>query len=257
MKDKVIHFKVDTHRRWSLHGTIKSKSTGRIQMGKWSDHKGIECKIRVTILAHTKEGNSPVINYGVDGGWDRYLKISDERAPDIEKLIEEHSDVDLRQTALNLLKLDIDIKAFGFRFKPKGTSHKKFKKRKQSHVKNLEEIVKEDNDNLRAEYIALNKVTDPNAKIWKLRSSILGPKNKPQVPTCINHPNTGEIITNPDEIKRVTLEHNIKILTKNQARPEDKELNEAKLKTHNTIMALDNKDENLLEYSTFETVLTH
>ena len=51
-------------------------------MGKWSDHKGIECKIRVTILAHTNEGNSPVINYGVDGGWDRYHKISDERAPD-------------------------------------------------------------------------------------------------------------------------------------------------------------------------------
>ena len=130
LKEKVIHFKVDTHRRWSLHGTIKSKSTGRIQMGKWSDHKGIECKIRVTILAHTNEGNSPVINYGVDGGWDRYHKISDERAPDIEKLIVEHTDVDLRQTALNLIKLDIDIKAFGISYKPKGISHKKFKKRK-------------------------------------------------------------------------------------------------------------------------------
>ena len=69
----------------------------------------------------------------------------------------------------------------------------------------------------------------------------MGPKNKPQVPTCINHPDTGEIITNPDEIKRVTLEHNIKILTKNQPRPEDKELNEEKLKTHNTIIANDNK----------------
>ena len=54
----------------------------------------------------------------------------------------------------------------------------------------------------------------------------------------------------------MTLEHNIKILTKNKARPEDKELNEEKLKTHNAIMALDNKDENPLEYSTFETVLT-
>ena len=129
LKSKVVHFKVDTYRRWSLHGTITSKSTGRIQIGKWSDHKGIECKLKVTILANTKAGNSPVINYGIEGGWDRYLKISDERAPDIIKLIDEHSDVNLRQTALNLLKLDIDIKAFGFRFKPKGISHKKYRKK--------------------------------------------------------------------------------------------------------------------------------
>ena len=39
LMSKVVHFKVDTYRRWSLHGTITSKSTGRIQMGKWSDHK--------------------------------------------------------------------------------------------------------------------------------------------------------------------------------------------------------------------------
>ena len=129
LKSKVVHFKVDTYRRWSLHGTIKSKSTGRIQIGKWSDHKGIECKLKVTILATTKAGNSQVINYGIEGGWDRYLKISDERAPDIIKLIDEHSDVDLRQTALNLLKLDIDIKAFGIRFRPKGISHKKHRKK--------------------------------------------------------------------------------------------------------------------------------
>ena len=39
LRSKVVHFKVDTYRRWSLHGTITSKSTGRIQIGKWSYHK--------------------------------------------------------------------------------------------------------------------------------------------------------------------------------------------------------------------------
>ena len=53
-------------RRWSLHGTIKSKSTGRIQIGKWSDHKGIKCELKVTILAAKNAGNSPVINYAAD-----------------------------------------------------------------------------------------------------------------------------------------------------------------------------------------------
>ena len=250
--EKVSHFKVDTERRWSLHGTARTKSGGYGAIGKYSDHLGIECKVRVTILAHTNEGNSPVINYGIEGGWARYHKISDERAPDVEKLIVDYNDVDLRQTALNLLKLDIDIAAFGISYKPKGISHKKFKQRRKCQVKSLEEIVKADNDKLRAEYVELNKLPDANAKIWKLRRSILGPKHKPQVPTCINHPNTGEIISDPEEIKRVTLEHNIKILTKNKARPEEKELNEEKLNTHNSIMALDNKDDNPLEYKTYE-----
>ena len=83
LRAQVEHFKVDTYRRWSLHGTITSKSTGRIQNGKWSDHRGIKCKLKVTILAATKAGNSPVINYGAEEGWDRYYTFSNRRAPDI------------------------------------------------------------------------------------------------------------------------------------------------------------------------------
>ena len=78
----------------------------------------------------------------------------------------------------------------------------------------MEDIIKEENATLRAEYVALNKIKDPNAKIWKIRASIIGPKNKAQEPTCINHPNTGELVSNPEEIKRVTLEHNLKIFNK-------------------------------------------
>ena len=96
LRDRVEHFKVDTYRRWSLHGTITDRSTGRLQIGKWSDHKGIECKLKVTILAATKAGNSPVINYAAGGGWDRYQSISNRRAPDIVKLIDKHPDIDLR-----------------------------------------------------------------------------------------------------------------------------------------------------------------
>ena len=121
----VEQFKVDKYRRWSLHGTVTDKTTGRIQVGKWSDHKGIECKLKVTVLAATKAGNSPVINYASEGGWDRYHTISDRRAPDVVKLIDEHTNIDLRQTALNLLKLEIDIEAFGIRYRPKDISRKK------------------------------------------------------------------------------------------------------------------------------------
>ena len=38
-------------------------------------------------------------------------------------------------------------------------------------------------------------------------------------------------------------------------RPEDKELDAEKLATHNMIMETDNKDQDKLEFSTYETVL--
>ena len=118
---------------------------------KWSAQKGIKCKLKVTILAATKAGNSPVINYVADGLRDRYHTISDRRAPDIVKLIDEHHDIDLRQTALNLLKLEIDIESFGIRYRPKGISHQKQTKRKQSHLQDLEDIIKEESKTIKVE----------------------------------------------------------------------------------------------------------
>ena len=96
---------MDKYQESSLHGTVTDKTTGRISIGKWLDHKGIECKLKVTVLAATKAGNSPVISYASDGAWDRYHKITNRWAPDQVNLIEEHHNIDLRQTALNLLKL--------------------------------------------------------------------------------------------------------------------------------------------------------
>ena len=90
-------------------------------------------------------------------------------------------------------------------------------------------------------------IKDPTPKIWKIRTGVLGSKHKAPEPTCIRHPTTGELIATPEEIKKVSLEHNLKILTKNPARPQDKELDEQKLATHNMIMEADNKDQDTLE----------
>ena len=40
---------------------------------------------------------------------------------------------------------------------------------------------------------------------------------------AINDPETGELITDNEKIKEVSLQHNIKILTKNKPREKDKE----------------------------------
>ena len=45
---------------------------------------------------------------------------------------------------------------------------------------------------------------DINARVYKLRSILNGPKIKPTEPACINDPETGELITNTDQIKQTT-----------------------------------------------------
>ena len=88
------------------------------------------------------------------------------------------------------MALDLGRKAFHTKNRPNA-----------NNLQDLEDIIKEENATLKAEYVALTKIKDPNAKIWKIRSSVLGPKHKAQEPTCINHPVTGELVANPEDIK--------------------------------------------------------
>ena len=56
---------------------------------------------------------------------------------------------------------------------------------------------------------------------------------------CISHPITGEVITDIEMIKEVS----INILTKNKLREQDRKELKDKEENHNKIMAIDNKDE--------------
>ena len=64
---------------------------------------------------------------------------------------------------------------------------------------------------------------DTHKKIWKLKEMVVGPKVGPARPSRINDHNTGELITNKEQIKSTSLPHCVKILTKNQIRECDKE----------------------------------
>ena len=75
---------------------------------------------------------------------------------------------------------------------------------------------------MRDEFIKIRRIKDPNAWVWKMKTSILGPRHKAPELTCIRHPDSGELVATPEGIKKVTLNHNMKILTKNTVRPEDK-----------------------------------
>ena len=90
--------------------------------------------------------------------------------------------------------------------------------------------------------------------MYNMRNLIMGPKIKPQEPMAINHPITGELITDEGEIKEISLEHNVKILTKDKPRPEDKELIERKKREHEEIMQKNDKDLWELDRNTYKIV---
>ena len=75
------------------------------------------------------------------------------------------------------------------------------------------------------------------------------------MPACIQHPDSGELVAAPEEIYKVTINHNLKILTKNPVRPHDTLLAAKKQKLHDEIMVSDNKDQDPLKYTTYSTVL--
>ena len=79
----------------------------------------------------------------------------------------------------------------------------------------------------------------PALTIGNMRTSILGYKHKATEPVCIKHPDTGELITNPKNLKSY---HNLKILTKKNGTGTGRNIVEKKKKLHTDIMSSDIKD---------------
>ena len=92
-------------------------------------------------------------------------------------------------------------------------------------------------------------------QMWKIKELICGPKVGRSEPACINNPVTGELITDKDTIKKVSLEHCAGILKKNEIRECDKVEYMAKEKTHNQVMGEDKGDSYELERDMYYDIL--
>ena len=67
----------------------------------------------------------------------------------------------------------------------------------------------------------INKITNDKNKgrcgqIYKVRELVEGPKKAGQEAQAIKDPSNGEIVVNTKEIKRVTLDHCLKVLKNNE-----------------------------------------
>ena len=72
--------------------------------------------------------------------------------------------------------------------------------------------------------------------MYKLKTLINGPKIKPQEQAAINDPKTNILITDKEQIKKVSLEHNVEILTKMKPLPQYEYIIKEKQDSHEKMM---------------------
>ena len=242
----VQSFQVDSTKQFTPFALRKTKG-GYVK--KHTDHLAIKVQIKMPVLKKKKTKSKPVINFGNEEGWANYAEISNKYAPKIFELVDTIEDVKELESKIHKIDLDIQIEAFGIIYQK---NNKKKPKKKDS--KELNELAKEQREEL-DEILSQGYLgKDINTKIYKMKTAINGHKHKKQEPMAINDPVTKELLVNEEAIKKATLAHNIKILTKNEPLKEDIDKIKEKQKKHEEIMQEIDKDDWELTYEMYVKV---
>ena len=163
-------------------------------------------------IPEDKLDNKEIINFRNKEGWKLYKAETDKVADTITQIAQdENLNIDeVRDKICNDEK--IQKECFGTIW----IKTKRKTKHKTKPKKEVEELFKEQLDNLLVLVRTGTNYKDANLRIWKMKELIVSPKVGPAEPACINNPDTGELITNKESIKSTSLAHCVKILTKTQ-----------------------------------------
>ena len=251
IKSCVRSFTVDTKREFTPFSITKKGGT---IVKKETDHSSLFIQMTISSQPEVRAKKVPVINFNNAAGWDKYPNVSNKHAEEIIKTIAEIDDMNVLERKLDIIDSDILIESFGITWRKIGGSSNNKKRRKKSH-KELKELFL-DQQKQTDDLINLGlQGKDLNKKVQKMKQIVNGPKIKQAEPQAINDPKTGELITEVSEIKRVSLKHNVEILTKNKPREQDIEEINAKEERHKIIMENDDKECWELDHIIFSKVL--
>ena len=226
-------FGVDTEKIITPFSVIKTPS-GLDK--RYTDHRAIMLQLKMPIFFKKPPNSEIVVDYSNKEGWTMLQEVSDRYADEMNQIIETYDDVDTIERKLSIIDMEIEMKAFGLVWK------KNTKKQKKKDKKELKQLFDEQIADLEDAMNEGMTGTDLSKKVNAIRNKIKGTKVKRQESMAINDPISGELITNPEVIKQKSLEHNIKILTKNKPREEDKEEIMEKHANHEAIMKITDTD---------------
>ena len=237
--------KVDTERKITPFSLSKVKGTLN---PKYTDHLAIMAEIEVHRKIKRKKEKRAVINFANKEGWTKYKEKSNQYARKIIEAVRKYDDPDRLDREINIIDTELQIESFSITWKGET------KKGKKKDSKELKDIYMEQQKELNEILNEGLQNKDINRRMYKMREIVEGPKVKPQEPMAINNPKTGELITDEKEIKRVSLEHNVKILTKNAPRKQDEEKFEKMRIAHERTMNETDLDAWTLEKPMFDKV---
>ena len=248
ISSNVTGFYVDTEAKYTPFSITKKYG---VLNKKYTDHRALIVSLNLPFYVNKASNKrTPLINMSNTEGWKNYEKISDEYSDILSNIISNNDDVNYIDRQLELYNIEMMVKAFGITWKSE-----KQKKKKKADPKSLKELYE---DNLNEMDVILNNgITGKSLmnKIYYLKQCITGNKVKSQNPSAICHPETNELIVNKEEIKEVSLQHNLKILKKNSPRECDLEEIENKRDNHNRIMNKNDLDCWELDKPIFNKVL--
>ena len=222
---------VDKDLKFTPRRVVKTKKTTK---SIFTDHYALKIELKDMPKKQEETTKETVWNLNNPGGWEMYEKLTEQAADHIEEAIENETDIDKIVKKINVI--DTKIKFKSFRKTRIGSNRVKKVIQCSSSCKNpscntCKSQKQKDNDLIdkRTNQIeqAVLKIKESRqgraGDIFKMKKQIAGPKKSKQEASAVRHPQTGEIIVNKNEIKKVTLEYCVNNLKKNIPDDEVKE----------------------------------
>ena len=158
---------------------------------------------------------------GSKEGWEKYKQLSKDASKKIDKAVEDKTnDIDMVLKKVESIETKMKFEAFG-KCTAKSSVKKKEKKDKEEKYLTTEEKAKQLLENQMKQVDTAVKHIEESGlhkvgKIFKISKEIKGIDKGTSQANAIKHPTSGKLIVEKEEIKKISLEYCMQVLTKNK-----------------------------------------
>ena len=212
----IAKVQVDKDRKFTPRRVIKRKKEIK---SIFTDHFSIKVELKGLPRSKNKKVYQSRWNLGKPGGWDRFVRFTNEMAEKVNKVVN-NSELHIDEVIKKVDKIETKIKFASFG-KTK-TSLKRVKSDSSRPNDDIdqkakdEELLLKQSEHIEHEIYKIKVSGQGRAgNIFKIMNSITDPKKGGQEASAVRDPDNDELAVTPEDIKKVTLKYCVKNLTKN------------------------------------------
>ena len=203
-------------------------------------------------------------NLSKPDGWEKYMSLTEAASGKMDKIIE-NEDLTIEVVTEKIEKIETKIKfqAFG---KTKQPTKQKASRRLEAELQAAGGLESEDEKGRLLEAKQSRELEEEINKlktakhgtvtnVFKMAEIIGGKKKQKDEAHAIINPETKEVVVATEEIKRLSLEHCVKVLQNNPTKPEAEQWVKIEYELHETMMEDDTDQDTNIDKNDFEEVL--